>query len=159
MFLVSFFIKWWLDSSQKANHTRKILICGLVCLASYGLFVSTIDRKRINYVLAEGAVFVACITNFLAISGIFKNIKQIREANPYFISHKSYRFKKIFYSIFLSFMISGLLVYLGQLDIELKNKIEYGVVTSSYLFYWSFIFDFKGHTMDIDDFSDQTKLA
>jgi hypothetical protein len=47
----NFFIKSWLDSSQKANHTRKILICGLVCLASYGLFVSTIDRKRINYVL------------------------------------------------------------------------------------------------------------
>lgn len=78
LFLLSFFIKWWLDSSQKAKHTRKILIAGLVTLASYGLFVSTIDRKRINYVLAEWAVFVASVGNFIAISGIFKNIKDIR---------------------------------------------------------------------------------
>lgn len=78
LFLLAFFIKWWLDSSQKAKHTRKILVAGLIALASYGLFVSTIDRKRINYVLAEWSVFVACVGNFIAISGIFKNIKDIR---------------------------------------------------------------------------------
>lgn len=78
MFLVSFFIKWWLDSSQRAKHTWKALISGLICLAAYALFVSTLDRIRINYLLAERAVFVACITNFIAISTIFKNIKDIR---------------------------------------------------------------------------------
>lgn len=50
-------------------------------------------------------------------------------------------------------MLTALLIYLGQIDIEQKNKVEYGIVTSSYLFYWSFIFDFKGHTMDIDNFA------
>lgn len=159
LFLLSFFIKWWLDNSQRAKHTKKALIAGLVCLAAYGLFVSTIDRKRINYVLAERSVFVACITNFIAISGIFKNIKDIREVDPYFITHRSWKYKKIFYTLFASFMLSGLLIYLGQLSIEFKNKVEYGVVISSYLFYWSFIFDFKGHTMDIDNFSNPSKAT
>lgn len=123
LFLISFFIKWWLQSSQKAKHTWKILLSGLVCLASYGLFVSTLDRKRINYVLAEWAVFIACISNFIAISGIFKNIKNIREHDPYFISHKSWKYKKVFYSIFSGFMLTGLLIYLGQVDFEYKNGV------------------------------------
>lgn len=152
MFLLSFFIKWWLDSSQRAKHTWKALIAGLICLASYALFVSTIDRVRINYVLAERAVFVACITNFIAISTIFKNIKEIREVDPYFIDSRSWKYKKIFYTAYMAFMITGLLIYLGQIDIIHKNKVEYGVVTSSYLFYWSFIRDFKKHEMDIEKF-------
>lgn len=153
MFLISFFIKWWLDSSQKNKHSQKILISGLVCLASYGLFVSTIDRKRINYVIAQWAVFVASITNFIAIYGIFDNITRIREEDPYFISHKSYNLKKVFFTIFTSFMFSGLLIYLGQISIEYKAAVEYGIVTSTYMFYWSFVYDFKGHTMDIDNFA------
>lgn len=123
MFLVSFFIKWWLDSSQKAKHTWKALISGLICLASYALFVSTLDRIRINYLLAERAVFVACVTNFIAISTIFKNIKDIREVDPYFIDHKSWKYKKVFYTLFAGFMVTGLLIYLGQVDIDHKNKV------------------------------------
>lgn len=117
MFLVSFFIKWWIDSAQKVKHTGKHLFAGLVSLAAYGLFVSTLDRKRINYVLAEWAVFVACITNFIAITGIFRNIKAIREVDPYFVNHHSWRYKKIFYALFSGFMLTGLLIYLGQVDI------------------------------------------
>jgi hypothetical protein len=78
LFLISFFIKWWIDGTQRAKHTTKSLVAGLVCLAAYGLWVSTIDRKRINYQLAEYSVFVACITNFFAITGIFRNIKDVR---------------------------------------------------------------------------------
>lgn len=50
-------------------------------------------------------------------------------------------------------MLSGLMIYVGLLDIDLKNKIEYGIVTSSYMFYWTFTIDFKGFTMDIDKFT------
>jgi len=50
-------------------------------------------------------------------------------------------------------MLTGLLIYLGQLDIELKNKIEYGAVTSSYLFYWTFSLDFKKYELDVEKFN------
>lgn len=100
---------------------------------------------------------MAAVTNFVAISGIYKNIRNIREIDPYFIGHKSWKLKKTFYILFAGFMLSGLLVYLGQLSIEHKNKIEYGVVISSYLFYWTFVYDFKGHTMDIDNFTNPEK--
>jgi hypothetical protein len=50
-------------------------------------------------------------------------------------------------------MFSGLLIYLGQISIEYKAAVEYGIVTSTYMFYWSFVYDFKGHTMDIDNFA------
>ena len=123
LFLLSFFIKWWLDSSQKAEHTKKALITGLISLAAYGLFVSTIDRKRINYQLAEWAVFVASVTNFIAISIIHKNIRAIREVDPHFISEKSYRLKSLFYNAFAGLMLSGLMIYTGLLDIDYKNKI------------------------------------
>lgn len=49
------------------------------------------------------------------------------------------------------------MIYFGQMDISLKNKVEYGIVISSYLFYWSFIHDFKGYTMDIDNFGSAIK--
>lgn len=75
IFLTNIFIKWWLDSSQMAKHTKKIVFFNIICLMSYGLFVSTIDRKRINYTLAERAVFVSAITNFIGIFLIVKNIK------------------------------------------------------------------------------------
>jgi hypothetical protein len=78
MFLVSFCIKWWLDSSQRATHTWKALIASLISFAAYAFFVSSIDRVKINYNWAEDAVFIASITNFIAISIIFKNIKNIR---------------------------------------------------------------------------------
>ena len=58
-----------------AKHTKRIVFFNIICLMSYGLFVSTIDRKRINYTLAERAVFVSAITNFIGIFLIIKNIK------------------------------------------------------------------------------------
>lgn len=54
-------------------------------------------------------------------------------------------------------MLSGLMIYVGLLDIDYKNKIEYGIVTSSYMFYWTFTMDFKGFTMDIDKFTKAEK--
>jgi len=75
LFLVTFFIQWWLQSSQKVKVTRKATVAGILTLASYALFISTIDRLVINYYIAEWAVFIACICNFIAISSIFKNIK------------------------------------------------------------------------------------
>lgn len=150
LFLVNLFIKWWLDSSQKARHTKKYLLSSVVCLASYALFVSTIDRKRINYNIAEWAVFIAAITNFVALRGIYKNISNIREENPYFVGYLSWTLKKVFMWFFLGGMILAVLIYLGQLDIHYKNMAEYVVVISSYLFYWTFTFDFAKYEMDID---------
>jgi hypothetical protein len=85
LFLTSFCIKWWLDSSQKAKHTWHALISALVSFAAYAFFVSSLDRVRVNYNWAEIAVFIASVTNFYAISTIFKNIKDIREVDPHFI--------------------------------------------------------------------------
>lgn len=47
-------------------------------------------------------------------------------------------------------MLVGLLIYLGQIDIYYKNITEYIVVVSTYLFYWTFAFDFSKYKMDID---------
>jgi drug/metabolite transporter (DMT)-like permease len=139
LFLISFCIKWWLDSSQRAEHTWKAVLCSLISFAAYAFFVSSIDRVRINYTWAETAVFIASVTNFLAISIFFNNIKNIREVNPQFITEKSWKQKLAFFVLFTGCMMSGLLIYLGQLDYSYKNKVEYGIVTTSYLFYWSFI--------------------
>jgi len=51
-FLEILFIKWWLDSFPIAKSTTLMAVFGTIGLASYGLFVSCIDRKRINYALA-----------------------------------------------------------------------------------------------------------
>ena len=150
LFLVNLFIKWWLDSSQIAKHTKRSFLASVVCLAAYALFVSTIDRKRINFHLAEWAVFVAAIANFIALRGIYKNISTIREQNPYFVGYLSWTLKRTFMLSYLACMGVGALIYLGQIDIYLKKMMEYGVVIFSYLFYWTFIFDFSKCEMDID---------
>lgn len=49
LFLEFLFIKWWLDSSQKAVHTKKIWIVGTLSLIAYAFFVACPDRKVINY--------------------------------------------------------------------------------------------------------------
>jgi hypothetical protein len=51
-FLEFLFIKWLLDSLPLSKHTTLMAFLGTTGLATYGLFVCTIDRKRINYNLA-----------------------------------------------------------------------------------------------------------
>lgn len=150
LFLVNLFIKWWLDGSQVAKHTLRSFVASTIGLAAYALFVSTIDRKRINYNLAEWAVFVAAIGNFISVFGIYSNIKKIREDNPYFIGYVSWTLKKYFMTAYLVGMALGLMIYLGQLDIYYKGIVEYVVVVSTYLFYWTFSMDFTKYEMDID---------
>ena len=64
----------------------------------------------------------------------------------------SWKLKKFFYSIYMGGIGVGLLIYFGILEIESLNILEYVTVTATYLFYWTFIFDFKGYTMDITEF-------
>jgi len=84
-FMIFLFIKWWLDSSQFAERTRPITIMAILGLLAYGLFVSCIDRKRINYPLAKTGVFFAGIFISGAIYLIMRNLRQIRKQTPLFI--------------------------------------------------------------------------
>lgn len=143
LFLVTLFIKWWLDSSQVAHKTRVIIVFGVIALAAYGLFVSTIDRKRINYTLAEWAVFVAAVSNFVTISTIMCNIKHIRKTTPYFIKTMSWFLKKLIYLVYFTLMVAATAIYFGQLDIHYKGGLQYGILISTYLFYWTFVIDLK----------------
>lgn len=77
-FLELLFIKWWIDSIQKKNHTKWMVGLGTVGLAAYGLFVSCIDRKRINYILAENCVFVAALATSYSVWAIMKDLKSNR---------------------------------------------------------------------------------
>ena len=139
-----------MDSSQQSKHTRKFVILNTIALASYALFVSTIDRKRIDYVLAERAVFVSAITNFFAISLVMSNLSAIRWNDPKFIKFFSWKMKKGLSLIYYGGMSFGFLIYAGQIDIEYKAIAEYVVVISSYLFYWSFVLDFSKYEMDVE---------
>ena len=150
LFLVNVFIKWWLDNSQVAKHTKKMVIMSTIALMAYALFVSTVDRKRIDFVLAERAVFVSCITNFFAISLVMSNLSAIRWNDPKFIKFFSWKMKKAISWVFYGGMIFGLLIYLGQVDIEYKAIAEYIIVISTYLFYWSFVLDFSKYEMDVE---------
>lgn len=51
------------------------------------------------------------------------------------------------------------MIYLGFADIKDKNIVEYITLTSTYLFYWTFVFDFKGYKMDITNFIDFNEAA
>lgn len=73
-FLELLFIKWWIDSFPIARSTTKMVILGTIGLAGYGLFVSCIDRKRINYTLASTAVTVSSIAMTAAIYLIMRNL-------------------------------------------------------------------------------------
>lgn len=48
-FLEILFIKWWIDSFPVSRATTVMALLGAIGLAAYGLFVSCIDRRRINY--------------------------------------------------------------------------------------------------------------
>lgn len=77
-FLEFLFIKWWIDSMPIAKHTKKMAVLGTIGLAAYGLFVACIDRKRINYQLAEAATFIASVCITIAISIIMSNLRKNR---------------------------------------------------------------------------------
>lgn len=77
LFLELLFIKWWLEDPQKIK-AKVGFIFGIISLISYGFFVCCIDRKQINYVWMERAVFIAAISNFIAISHTFKDISKMR---------------------------------------------------------------------------------
>jgi hypothetical protein len=84
-FMLFLFIKWWLDSSQFATSTKHIVVLSTIGLLGYALFVSCIDRARINYPLAKKGVFVASIGVSAAIYLIMIQIKKIRARTPLFI--------------------------------------------------------------------------
>jgi len=48
-FLELLFIKWWIDELPGKKSTTLMVVLGTIGLAGYGLFVSCIDTKRINY--------------------------------------------------------------------------------------------------------------
>lgn len=77
LFLVNFFIKWWIDSAQMNLHSKRITIFGTIAILAYALFISTIDTKRINYLLAEDSVFVAAIANIICLGNIFYCLNKI----------------------------------------------------------------------------------
>jgi hypothetical protein len=77
-FLELLFIKWWIDSLPFAKYTTLMTVSGTIGLAAYGLFVSCIDRKRINYLLAENSVLVAALATSFAIFIIMSNLKKNR---------------------------------------------------------------------------------
>ena len=154
IFLINFFIKWWIDSSQYGKNTKRITIFGTLACLSYALFVSTLDRKYINYNISKDSVFFAAIFNTICIYTMMKNIRAVREKDPYFIGEMSWKLKRVIYAIYMGGIGVGLLIYFGILDIGEVNILEYVTVTATYLFYWTFIFDFKGYTMDITEFID-----
>ena len=125
-------------------------ILGTISLLSFGLFVCCVDRRQINYLLMERCVFIAAISNFMAIMATMKNISKIRENKPDYVGRFSWLLKKVFSFIFYVFMCAGMLIYLGQIDIIYKNIIEYCVVVSTYLFYCTFVLDFKHEKMEVD---------
>ena len=55
-----------------------MVLLGTIGLAGYGLFVSCIDRKRINYVLAQDAVTVASLAMTACIVMIMLNLAKNR---------------------------------------------------------------------------------
>jgi hypothetical protein len=149
-FLEFLFIKWWIDSLPIAKGTTKMAVLGTIGLAAYGLFVACIDRKRINYQLAEAAVLVAttCIT--IAIYIIMKNLRKNRDQGIALANEQSWLYKRLFSYIFFSGALVGALIYLGYVDIHFKVIVEYTTVISAILFFWSFSIDFKKFKMDVE---------
>lgn len=145
------FIKWWIDSAYSSGkHTRFILVLGTVGLLAYGLFVSCIDRKRINFPLTRGCANVANICMTLVMYLIMHNLRKIRKVEPGFIKPRSWTYKIIACGFHLAGFTGGLLMYLGYLDIDNKPIIEYTIVLSTTMFLWTFAKDFKKFKMDID---------
>jgi len=56
-----------------------MVILGTIGLISYGLFVACIDRKKINYMLANSCAVISAILISYAIYNIMKNLYKNRE--------------------------------------------------------------------------------
>ena len=149
-FLIFMFIKWWIDSSQYATSTKPIVTFATIGLLSYGLFVSCIDRARINYPLAKSGVFFAGIFITAAIWHTMNQLRKIRNQTPMFIGETSFNLKKITSGIQGFGFILAFLIFTGQISIDYRNKVEYMIVISSILFVWTFVYDFKRFKMDVD---------
>ena len=150
-FLELLFIKWWLDTSEIRKYTKMVTIFGTIGLMAYGLFVSCIDRKRINYPLARESANVANLCMTFVMWLVMNNIRRIREHNPKFIKAGSWFLKKCFCFVHLIAFSLGVAMYLGEIDINNKPTIEYTLVISTTLFLWSFTRDFKKFKMDVDN--------
>lgn len=122
-FLELLFIKWWIDSFPISRSTTKMVLLGTIGLSGYGLFVSCIDRKRINYTLASTAVTVSSIAMALAIYLIMRNLSLNRAQGVALASEKSWLYKRLFSLIYGGAFLAGALVYTGYLDIDYKPII------------------------------------
>ena len=96
---------------------------GALGLAGYGLFVSCIDRKRINYVLASDAVTVAACGMAISIILIMVNLSANRSRGIGLASEQSWFYKRLFSILYLSAFLGGLLMYTGYLDINYKPLV------------------------------------
>lgn len=148
-FLEFLFIKWWIDNMPIAKHTTKMAVVGTIGLAAYGLFVACIDRKRINYQLAEFASFAAAICITYAIFTIMRNLSKNRAMGFTLADEKSWFYKKLFSFIYFSGFTLAALIYSGEVDVHYKVISEYTCVISAILFMWSFSIDFKKFKMDV----------
>ena len=149
-FLELFFIKWWLDNFPIAKGTKKMVVFGTIGLAAYGLFVSCIDRKRINYQYAEYGVTIAAIFTSLAILIIMNNLKKNRSMGVALSNERSWFYKRLFAIIHLVGISIGFLIYAGYVDRSHRQIVEYMTVISTSLFFWSFSIDFKKFKMDVE---------
>jgi hypothetical protein len=149
-FLEFLFIKWWIDSMPIAKNTTKMAVIGTTGLALYGLFVACIDRKRINYQLAEFASFGAAVCITYSIFTILRNLSKNRAMGYALADERSWALKKIFGFFYFSGFALGSLIYAGEVDVHYKVISEYTCVVSAILFMWSFSIDFKKFKMDVE---------
>lgn len=61
----------------------------------------------------------------------------------------SWTLKRVFSFAHFVGLIMGGLIYFGQLDISWKASVEYLMVISTQLFFWSFTIDFNKCKMDV----------
>ena len=156
-FLELLFIKWWIDSFPIYKHTNFMVFFGAIGLAGYGLFVSCIDRKRINYVLASQGVTVSAVSMAISIFLIMKNLTANRAQGIALASESSWLYKRLFSLIYGIAFVSGVLMYSGYLDVNYKPIVEYASVISCSLFFWSFTIEFKKFKMDVERFNNPTR--
>jgi hypothetical protein len=117
-FLELLFIKWWIDSFCVSKHTTLMVVAGTLGLAGYGLFVSCIDRKRINLTLVGLGTIVAGIGIAISIFLIMLNLIKNRSRGLALKSEESWLFKRLFSLIYGVAFTAGVLMYNGYLDIS-----------------------------------------
>ena len=120
-------------------------------LAGYGLFVSCLDRKRVDYVLAGKGVLVAAVGSTVAIAIIMANLSANRSRGLALRSEASWLRKRVFATAHWAGIGLGVLLYLGLFDIQHKPLIEYLTVVSTSLFFATFAIDFASFKMDVEE--------